>query len=131
MIELNELQKFQEYNLPLKKVPNNINERLSLVNNSILDGASCIITYHNDINLLRIKLYEGNDSSYSDLKISCTLSNNCKEISTLLTTGNLLASSHGILQLSIIKKNTLHIEMYYPENEVQANRLQQMINAIK
>lgn len=131
MLELKELRKFQEYNLPLKKVPSNLEQHLSLVNKAILDGSSCIITYHSDINLLRIKLYEGIDSSYSDLKLSCTLSNYCEEISTLLTTGNLLVSSHGILQLSLIKKNTLHIDMYYPENDVQASRFQQMINAIK
>ena len=117
MSTLNESRKFQEYTLPLKNVPINIEDRLSLVNKSILEGASCIITYHSNVNLLRIKLFDGNNSSFSDLKISCTLLQDYEEVSTMLFTGNMLAA--------------LQIKMYNPEDDIQAERFQQVIHAIK
>ena len=131
MSTLNESRKFQEYTLPLKNVPINIEDRLSLVNKSILEGASCIITYHRNVNLLRIKLFDGNNSSFSDLKISCTLLQDYEEVSTMLFTGNLLASFHGILQFSLANESALQIKMYNPEDDIQAERFQQVIHAIK
>lgn len=129
MLAIDESRKFQEYNLPLKKVPSNLEQHLSLVNKALLNGAFCILTYHSDINLFRIKVYE-EGSEFSDLKISCTLSSNCEEISTLLTTGNFLVSSHGVLQFSLTN-STLHIDMYSPINKIMAERFYQITHALK
>ena len=129
MLKLNEKQKIREYDLQLKSDNVNLNHLLPIVNDMILNKAYCILTYHSNVALLRIKIYE-NSSEFSDLKISCKLEN-CEKINSMLTSGNAVMSMKGILQFYINDYHVLHIDMYNPEDSVLSNRLTQIINAIK
>lgn len=130
MLKLDEKQKMREYDLQLKN-DYGLNNLLPIVNKLILSEAYCILTYHKDINLLRIKIYDAEDpSKFSDVKVSCKLKP-CKEVDNILTLGNSVMSMHGILQFFLKENHILHIDMYKPEDSVLSNRLFQIANAIK
>lgn len=129
MIKLDEAQKIREYDLTLKKVNTGLAQQISIINEMLLNNSYCILTYHLENNLLRIKIYESS-SEFSDLKVSCTLQN-CKNINNILTTANSVIAMQGVLQFSLNNEAILHIDMYEPSDRISANRLNQILNAIK
>lgn len=129
MIELNELRKFQEYQLKVKKCNSSFNKRLETANNLLLNGNFFgIISFHSDINILKIKIYDKNNPDFSDFVATCILES-IDNIDNILTNCNFTMSMKGIIQFKL-NNNKLYISLYEPQNDISAKKLNKIIHAI-
>ena len=141
MLELKELRKFQEYQLKVKKCNSSFNKRLETANNLLLNGNFFgIISFHSDINILKIKIYverfyllklkiyDKNNPDFSDFVATCILES-IDNIDNILTNCNFTMSMKGIIQFKL-NNNKLYISLYEPQNDISAKKLNKIIHAI-
>lgn len=135
MIKIDETKKIREYDITLRKDWDDLEYFLAGVNKMILNGSHCILKYHENRHLLRIKIYRCR-FSFSSVRLSCMLKDiDLNQIKDLSTCANIVGSYNGYIQFSIVSpggKNfgpTIHISMYLPKDAVKSNLLKQTLES--
>lgn len=133
--QLSDATKIREYDITLRKDWEDLEYFLAGVNKMILNGSHCILKYHENRHLLRIKIYRCR-FSFSSVRLSCMLKNiDIDQIKELTSCANFIASYNGYIQFSIVSPGskdygqTVHISMYSPKDAVKSNLLKQTLES--